>query len=317
MFTEARVRLGGARGGGAMTRPVLAAAALLALWHCAATARGARILAIEPQGSKSHWQYMRSILDVLSTRHLVTVITPLPTGARRANYTEIDASAVFPVFPETDVVDLIERFGSAVKMLPLMPDRSHERDICDAFYALPLVRQLLFDGGGDRYDLLLTEPFYSPCLSYVAHRLRVPEIYAIPSAVIAPMEAVMFGVEPNPSYVPNLLYNGGIGSMDGFAQRLVNAALFAYVKFVPWLTDARMAYREPRPYDAPGLRHRPSAVFVNTHFITEPPRPFPVNMVQIGGVHLRPPESLPRVSPTRPVAYLCGGRANKAFASPP
>lgn len=271
----------------------------------AAVASAARILAIEPYGSRSHWQYMRSILDALSTRHRVTAITPLPSGVRRDNYTEIDASAAFPVYPEMDAVDMMERFGSAVEMLPPMPERSHERDICDAFYELAPVKDLLRRSAraaaADRYDAVLLEPFYSPCLSYVAHRLRVPEIYAIPSSMVTPMEYLFFGTEPSPSYVPNLMFNGADGGSGGgvpksFAQRLANVALFVYVKFVPWLTDARMAYREPKRYDAPAVRHRPSLVFVNTHFITEPPRPFPVNMVQIGGVHLKPPEVLPRVS---------------------
>jgi glucuronosyltransferase len=132
--------------------------------------------------------------------------------------------------------------------------------------------------------------------------LRVPEIYAIPSSMITPMEMLIFGTDPNPSYVPNLLYNGA--SMDGFAQRLTNVALFAYVKIVPWLTNVRMMYREPKRYDVPGVRHKPSLVFINTHFITESPRPFPVNMIQIGGIHLRPPGVLPDVSNLQHVYYI-------------
>ncbi|XP_060837325.1 UDP-glucosyltransferase 2-like isoform X3 [Rhopalosiphum padi] len=251
---------------------------------------GARILAVEPHGSKSHWQYMKSILDLLSTRHQVTVITPLPAGDRE-NYTEIDASQVFPVYPVMDTVYMIEQFGSVVNMLPPVPERSLERDICDAFFDFGPIRDLLRRGPDGRYDVVLLEPFYSPCLSYLAHRLRVPEIYAIPSSMITPMEMLIFGTDPNPSYVPNLLYNGA--SMDGFAQRLTNVALFAYVKIVPWLTNVRMMYREPKRYDVPGVRHKPSLVFINTHFITESPRPFPVNMIQIGGIHLRPPGVLP------------------------
>lgn len=260
---------------------------------------GARVLAIEPYGSKSHWQYMKSILDLLTDRHQVTVITPLPTGDRE-NYTEIDASRVFPIYPEMNTVSMIERFGSVVNMLPPVPERSHERDICDAFYDLEPVKNLLLacgglsDSGCGSYDLVLLEPFYSPCLSYLAHRLRVPEIYAIPSSMITPMEMLIFGTEPSPSYVPNLLYNGAV--MESFVQRLNNVALFAYVKIVPWLTNVRMMYREPKLYDVPDVRHKPSLVFINTHFITESPRPFPVNMIQIGGIHLKPASPLPNVS---------------------
>lgn len=258
---------------------------------------GKRILAIEPYGSKSHWQYMQSILNVLATRHQVTAITPLPTGDRE-NYTEIDASTVFPIYPETNVIDLIEQFGSVVNMLPLMPERSHERDICDAFYDFEPVKRLFSvtdDGGG--YDLILLEPFYSSCLSYVAHRLRVPEIYVIPSAMITPLEMLFFGTEPSPSYVSNLLFKGDVPK--SFAERLTNLALFAYVKFVPWLTDVRMAYSDSKAYDVSDVHHRPSLVFTNTHHVTEPPRSFPVNMIQIGGIHLKPSEVLPHVKYNR------------------
>lgn len=265
--------------------------------HYRATVFGARILAIEPYGSKSHWQYMKSILDLLSMRHQVTVITPLLFG-NRENYTEIDASRVFPIYSEKDTVDMIHQFGSVVKMLPLVPERSHERDICDAFFDFEPVKSLVSLAADEsrRYDVILLEPFYSPCLSYLAYQLHVPEIYAIPSSMITPMELLIFGTEPSPSYVPNLLYNGA--AMESFVQRLNNVALFAYVKFVPWMTNLRMMYHEPKNYDLVDVRHKPSLVFINTHFITESPRPFPVNMIQIGGIHLRPPGTLPNVSLT-------------------
>ncbi|XP_025420630.1 UDP-glucuronosyltransferase 2B15-like [Sipha flava] len=251
---------------------------------------GARILAVEPIGSRSHWQYMRSILDVLTARHQVTVITPLPTGDRE-NYTEIDASHVFPIYAEENAERMIEQFGSLIKMLPPMPERSHERDMCDAFFDHEPVKRLMRAENAGRYDVVVLEPFYSPCLSYLAHRLRVPEIYAIPSSMITPMEMLIFGTEPSPSYVPNLLYNGPV--MDGFAQRLTNVAVHVYVKVVPWLTNVRMMYSEPKRYDVADVRHKPALVFINTHFITESPRPFPVNMIQIGGIHLKPRENLP------------------------
>lgn len=270
----------------------------LAVQYLVVTAvRGARILAIEPYGSRSHWQYMTSILDLLTARHQVTVITPLLKGDRE-NYTEIDASRVFPIYAELNTVRLIEEFGSVVNMLPPMPQRSHERDTCDEFFDFEPVRDLLLRVAADcdyrPFDLVLLEPFYSPCLSYLAHRLRVPEIYAIPSAMVTPLEMLLFGTEPSPSYVPNLLYQGA--TLDSLAQRLNNAALSAYVKIVPWLTNVRMVYSDPKIYDTAEVRHKPSLVFINTHFITESPRPFPVNMIQIGGIHLKPPGPIPNVS---------------------
>lgn len=269
---------------------------------------GARILAIAPYGSVSHWQYMRSILDLLVRRHHVTAITSLPIG-NRENYTEIDASGVFPIYPEMDTMHMIRSFGSVLRMMPVLPPRSHERDICDAFYEFEPIKKMMKElDERDRcnavsehcestvnYDMVLMEPFYSACLAYVPHRLHTPVIYVIPSAVLTPMESRFFGgLGPDPTYVPNLMYKGGIPKTVW--DRLTNIAMFAYSTFVPWLTETRMMYREPRHYDVPENWHRPSLVFVNTNHVTEPPRSYPINMIQVGGIHLKPPKALPDVS---------------------
>lgn len=181
-------------------------------------------------------------------------------------------------------------------MAPPFPSRSFERDLCDKFYAMPEVRDLMQLGPSSGYDLVLVEPFYSSCLSHLAHTMNVPEIYAVPSPLVTPTEPLYFGTEANPLVVANILYNAGGGSPKTMAQRVQNVALYLYIKFVPWLTDTRMRFFDPKPYDKPTVRHRPAAVFVNTRFITEPPRDFPPNMVQIGGIHLKPPRTVPHVS---------------------
>jgi len=225
----------------------------------------------------------------------VTVITPLPTGDQHANYTEIDASNVLPVYSVSDTLNMIEQFSSVFKMLPLVPARSQERDICDAFYNFEPVKYLLTNSQHSKlYDVVLLEPFNLPCLSYLAYRLHVPEIYIIPSSMVTSMEMTIFGTEPSPAHVPHLLYHGT--QINNFWHRLTNVALLAYTKFVPWLTNARMRFQELKCYDIPEVRHKPTVVFINTHHITEAPRPFPETMVQIGGIHLKPPEPLPKVS---------------------
>lgn len=269
---------------------------------------GARILAIAPYGSVSHWQYMRSILDLLVHRHHVTAITPLPVGDRE-NYTEIDASSVFPIYPEMDTMHMIRSFGSVLRMMPVLPSSSHERDICDAFYEFEPVKQMMAAlDETDRcravskrckskvnYDMVLMEPFYSTCLAYVSHRLHTPVIYVVPSTVLTPMESRFFGGPgPDPTYVPNLMFKGGVPKTVW--DQLVNIAMFVYSTFVPWLTETRMMYSRPRHYDTPENWHRPSLVFVNTHHVTEPPRSYPINMIQIGGIHLKSPQPLPDVS---------------------
>ena len=55
-------------------------------------------------------------------------------------------------------------------------------------------------------------------------------------------------------------------------------------------------YTINRPYDFKINTVQPSLTFVNSHFISESSRPFPQNVIQVGGIHLKPPKSIQKVS---------------------
>jgi len=52
---------------------------------------------------------------------------------------------------------------------------------------------------------------------------------------------------------------------------------------------------DPRPYDVSPKVH-PSIIFQNSHYITESSRPVVPSLVDVGGIHLQPPKSIPQVS---------------------
>lgn len=261
--------------------------------RCAAV-YGARILAIESCGSFSHWQYMKSILDVLTKNHQVTAITPLLSGAQE-NYTEIDASGVFPIYRERETVDLINNYSSVFSMVPLYPESSFERDTCDSFYAFEPVKRILKAHDDnlrtDRYDAIVLEPFYSSCLSYLAYRLQIPEVYVLATSLSISLELI---VEPTPKYTPDQSFVDS--TINGLKEWIVYTGTFVYVKVVPWLTEMRMKYKKPGQYDVKGLEHNPSAVFSNTHNIIDTSLRSSDNTALIGGIHLKPPKALPEVS---------------------
>jgi glucuronosyltransferase len=252
---------------------------------------GARILVIESCGSYSHWQYMKSIVDVLTKRHHVTAITPILSGDQQ-NYTEIDATSVFPVYGERDTMDLIESYSSVFHMVPLYPKNSFERSICDSFYAFEPVKRILKANDGsakaNRFDMIVMEPFYSSCLSYLAYRLRIPEVHVYPSSLSTSLELM---VEPNSNYVFNPLLKG-----LNLHRYIPIQLQYFYAKFVPLLTEIRMKYKKPRRYDVVGLNHKPSGVLSNMLNIVDTPRRSIENMERIGGIHLKPPNALPDVS---------------------
>jgi len=65
--------------------------------------------------------------------------------------------------------------------------------------------------------------------------------------------------------------------------------MLSYDKFI-------RKYTINRPYDLETSTLQPSLSFVNSHFISEASRPFPQNVIQVGGIHLKPPKNIPNVS---------------------
>lgn len=256
----------------------------------------ARILAVESIAGKSHWNFMRAVLRALTDNgHTVTVFTPFPDGDR-ANYTEVDLSPVFPIKLDLDVSEIIEKFIDPRSIVPLCVVIS--RTLCDAIYDHDRMKDILQngdqsgDGSNNEFDVILVEPLGSDCVSYMATKLGLPMIYVIPSPLITHYERDFLGNIPNPAVVSHLL--AGHAVPRTFVQRFTNTILSAYTMFSIKYNAYKLAQADPKPYDFV-TPVQPSAVFVNTHFISEISRPTPPNVIQVGGVHLEQPKSIPHV----------------------
>lgn len=271
---------------------VAAACLLLAAVGGPRSAAGARVLAVETVVAKSHWHFMKGVLLALADRgHRVTVYTPFPdASSATVNYTEVDTSAEFGAglaavnMDGAVVVPLFRRLSS---LLPFMVDGS--RFMCDA-------TDRLLDGRGgrdDAFDVFVTEPLSSECVSHVARRLALPLVYTVPAPLLPWIETAAFGHHANPAHVPHLFSEFPVP--DTFYRRAYNAGLYLYAGYLHYRATSAATAAGRRHYDlTPPLR--PSLVFVNTHYITEPSRPVPVNRVDVGGIHLRTPAPLPAVS---------------------
>lgn len=253
---------------------------------------GIRILAVESIAGKSHWNFMRAVLRALTDNgHTVTAFTPFPDGDRE-NYTEVDLSGVFPMKLDMDVKDILEQFADVTSILPLSVAVS--RMLCDSIYGHERMREILRGGDADRgrYDVVIIEPLGSECVAYAATKLGLPMIYAIPSPMITHHERAFLGHVPNPAVVSHFYADCAFPAT--FVQRFTNAVLSAYAMFTVMYNERLLVNSEPKPYDLV-QPVRPSAVFVNSHFITEMPRPLPPNVFEIGGVHLERPKRIPNV----------------------
>ncbi|XP_060879301.1 UDP-glucosyltransferase 2-like [Metopolophium dirhodum] len=252
-------------------------------------AGAANILAVQTVSGKSHWNVMRAVLQALTDHgHNLTVFTPFTEG-HRDGYTEVDVSELMVPILGVNATFIIQNFGSMRKMMPKM--MSYTRASCDIIYGHPRMVEILDGAATSKFDLVITEPMGSECVAYVATVLSVPMVYVVPLPVVTYLERSLTGHIPNPAVSGHAMSH--LGTLKTFAERFSNVALTVYCSTLKWYAELRDRQADPRPYDAVDLA-RPSMIFINSHFTIEPARPLTPNVVQIGGIHLTPPNPIPK-----------------------
>jgi len=250
----------------------------------------ANILAVETVPGKSHWNVMRSVLRALTDRgHTVTVFTPFVDGDRDG-YTEVDVSNLTKPVLEMDLKILIDVGSNTRQMMEALVNVT--RTDCNSIYEHSQMSAILNGEITRRFDLVVTEALSSECVAYVATVLRVPMIYVVPSPIFTFLERPITGHDPNPAVTGHMLSDRVVPKT--FVERFANIVLTVYSSTTRWYNLLKYQWSDPRPYDAVDLE-KPSVIFTNTHFITEPARPLTQNIVQIGGIHLTPPKPIPKV----------------------
>ncbi|CAI6359096.1 unnamed protein product [Macrosiphum euphorbiae] len=249
----------------------------------------ARILAVNPIAGRSHWNYVSSILRVLSNNgHHVTVFTPFPEGDRD-NYTEVDTSNDHLKFLEMNLIDVVETFASPTLMIDFI--RKKRTIICDAMFKSVELNKIMEEKGNSNFDVFIIETLSYDCEFYLANELTLPLIYLVSSPMITFEELVISGDIPNAATISHLYADHAIPKT--FLQRFSNTVLFWYSMMLLNFDKWTRKYTMNRPYDLDTSTVRPSLTFLNSHFISEASRPFPQNVIQVGGIHLKPPKSIP------------------------
>nr|UMO80439.1 UDP-glucuronosyltransferase UGT344P2 [Myzus persicae] len=243
------------------------------------------ILAIEPITGKSHWNFMSALLRALTdSGHRVTAFTPILDG-ERINYTDIDISKEISTLDVgIDSQFVMESFRKSTVMIPLVMNWT--RCICDIINEHPKMKDIL-NSDKSGYDLIIVERAASECVTYVAAKLDVPIIFSSPSPLKTTIEYSLIGNNPNPATVSHVMAYHSVPRT--FLQRLENSLFFAYSAFLSERKESEMKTNNPSKHDLVEPV-KPSLVFVNTYYVTEAPRPFPPNVIQVGGIHLQPPK---------------------------
>lgn len=253
-------------------------------------ADGLRILAVEPVPGVSHWNFVQAVIGALTRRgHAVTAFTPFPDGDRD-NYTEVDVSRSFPIKVSMRFGDVTSLFNDVWSLLSIMLPLG--RSICDDLHANRRFSDIVARGANASFDAVLVEPGMWDCLSYVAAESGLPLIYAIPTSTMYIIEWRTLGVVSNPATVAPLM--GGHAVPRTFSQRFSNAVFAVYENVAHAWVARSLQTAAPRPYDGRPFVP-PSLIFLNGHMVSDPSRPVLLNVVNVGGIHLKPAGAIPQV----------------------
>ncbi|XP_050529955.1 uncharacterized protein LOC126899278 [Daktulosphaira vitifoliae] len=254
------------------------------------TSNGARILSVLNIGAKSHWNFLKHVLKPLTDHgHHVTVFTPFK-DSNRPNYTVIQLTNIEQAEVRNGIVEIVEVSRNPKSVISFLMNIS--RSCCDLTYEHEQMKRILSSGQNSGFDVLIVEPYSTECINHIASVLKIPMIYVIPTATISHMERSFTGNMLNPAYVGHIVSYNSNPSRTYF-KRLSNFILFAYVEMQRLYHEFKWKLMNKKQYYI-DKRIKPSIIFQNTHFITEPSRPFVQNLVQIGGIHLNPPGTIPK-----------------------
>lgn len=249
----------------------------------------ARILAIETVPCKSHWNFMSSVLRALTDGgHNVTVFTPFP-GGDRENYTEVDMSGDFPIkIADMSVAYVRDYFANPFK--PISNLVMLNRFVCETLQKNGRLDATLRAGG---FDAIVLEPgLVSGCATYVATGTHLPLIFSVPFPVASFADRNTVGDVHSPAAVSSTFADFAVPKT--FGQRFTNTLVFLYANVVATFQEFVLKTVDPKPFDL-NAPVPPSLVFSNGHFISDPSRPTAQNVVNVGGIHLKPPKKIPKV----------------------
>ncbi|XP_071453613.1 UDP-glucosyltransferase 2-like [Hetaerina americana] len=263
------------------------------LLHQTHEIQSAKILGMFPLSAASHNNIFSALTKELAVRgHHLTIITPHPIKNPPANYTQIDVSKVVgPHFSKFGNIGIMKMVEAYVKLLNITTS------ICNDVLSMPEMKKLMDPKEmGVNFDLMLISHFFSECFYPYAHIYDVPVITISPAGSF-PTTDGMFGNIALPSFVPNSFFS--FADRMNFVERTINLmsvlGVNFYMNFFIYPGHEKVA----RVYfgDIPPLTEimkRTSLILLNNHFTYNYPRPLTPNMIEVGGIHLKSPNPLPK-----------------------
>ena len=260
----------------------------------------AKILSISFVSSKSHFIVYKPLLHALADRgHEITIASPIAPDGERKNVKhyqlynpEADVQTALP-----NMFELKEQTSSSIYTYlanPFWQFITMFEAGCKKGYESPIFEQVK----KEKYDLIIFTPLFNDCLYGLIHELNTTTVL-LSQVAILPWVAETFGAPTLPSFNPLLFY--GFSDEMNFWERVINFVGIIYYQATLKLYYYPLAERLYRHYvnpNAPSVREiekNASLILVNSHINFVPPRPMMADIIEVGGMHMKPPKDLPKV----------------------
>lgn len=271
-------------------------AALLFYIIAPLSANGYKILGIFPSAERNNHLTYRGLFRELANRnHDVTLISHFQLANAPASYRDIILGDN-KVYKGLSFESVIPSETSRVPFETLVSTKSGNDDckvLMNNHQVLHMIRTR------PRYDVIIVESYNSDCGIALAANLSAPYIAFNPQP-IQPWQYNRLGINFNSAHVPqsSLPY----GKHPWFLDRLKGYILYHLTNWVYYIgsqvTDHVYLYKYLGD-DLPPLESfasNASLLFVNTHQSIYGGVPKADNVIDVGGIHVRPPKVIPTVS---------------------
>lgn len=253
------------------------------------------ILAIFPTPAKSHQIIFDTILAELYQRgHKLTVVTNYPETLEK--YPGMRVLSIKGSFNYNSTIEEIHNLAANSIKRVHINFIDHYNFVNNIFLH---ERMKPIWNKDKQYDLLITEIFLTDAFMIVPYLYKVPYI-TISTSIPQPQHSDRLGLPDNPSYIPS--YVSPFSGKMSFLERISNTLVHLYYKWYYDYAAHGVANRViqqcfpneniPRIQD---ILSTSSLTLVNTHPTINEARPLPPNVVEIGGVHVKPAKRLSKV----------------------
>nr|CAD7394427.1 unnamed protein product [Timema cristinae] len=256
--------------------------------------QSANILGVFEFNGKSHFLMFERLMKSLAERgHEVHVLNHFPQKKPFPNYFDIDVSGSVPNVLNNLTIETVRKRDTIGTLNFIW---TVTRGWCEAVKKHPNAQKLL--NSNQKYDLLIMESFGSECFIGLADTLKTPLVTIVTSAAM-PWTSQRIGNPDNPAYVPNFFIP--YGNKMSFIERFWNTLYYIVINISNHYYNEIPTNELSKRYFGNDVapiwniaEKNTSMILVNSHFSINGARPAVPGFIEVGGLHIHEPNSLPK-----------------------